>query len=302
MRPTDSTSRFSGLNVGTVRRIVKTLFAEAGFETAAIDARLLLQHATGYSHSMLIGQNQDIITADAVKALNGFCRRRLKGEPVDKILGFRAFYNYTFKVTHDVLTPRPETEALVDVALDVLADIPSPKILDLGTGSGAILITLLAELEHAFGIGTDISSKALMIAKLNAKANGVTARLSLLEGSWFDAVSRSENEKTAETTLFDVIISNPPYITSAAMTALDIDVLNYDPRLALHGGADGLDAYRVIIGSAENYMKSEGVLLLEIGFDQGDSVSNLLKQAGYRHIRLQKDGAGQDRILSASRA
>ena len=301
MRSTDFISRFSGLNLGNARRLVKTLFAEAGLETAAIDARLLLQHATGYSHSMLIGQNQDIITADAVKTLNGFCQRRLKGEPVDKILGFRAFHNYTFKVTHDVLSPRPETEALVDIALEVLVDSPAPKILDLGTGSGAILISLLAELETAIGIGTDISSKALMIAKLNAKANGVASRLSLLEGSWFDAVSRFENEKTREATVFDVIISNPPYIASKAMLALDIDVLNYDPRLALHGGKDGLDAYRVIIGSAAEYMKSEGVLLLEIGFDQGDSVSNLLKQAGYRHIRLQKDGAGHDRILSATR-
>lgn len=302
MTSLDFTQHFSGLNLRQVRRSVKAFLSEAGIDTAAIDARLLLEHATGYSHSNLIAQSQDVIAPDAVEVLNHVCQRRLRGEPVDKILGYRAFYNQTFKVTQDVLSPRPETEGLVERAIAHLKNTPRPKILDLGTGSGAILISVLAELENSIGFGTDISPKALLIAKENAVLNSVSSRATFLQGSWFKALDPADLEMMNESPLFDVIISNPPYITDTAMTQLDVGVLNYDPDLALSGGEDGLDAYRIIIGSAQAYLQPKGVVLFEIGFDQGQSVSKLLKQAGYHRICLEKDGAGHDRIISAMRA
>jgi len=179
---------------------------------------------------------------------------------------------------------------LVDTALAVLKNKADPRILDLGTGSGAIAISILAEIEEARGDAVDLSGAALKIAKENAAAHNVETRLTFHEGSWFAPVSGH----------YDIILSNPPYITAAAMNELDVEVAAFDPDLALHGGEDGLSAYRAIIAEAGRYLKPNGILLFEIGYDQGSSVSDLLKGAGFTDISIHKDLAGHDRMIKAA--
>ena len=289
----DDSSRFSGLSLSKSRIVVKTIFKEAGIESADIDARILLNHASGYTHLMLVTQGEDLLSSEAAARLNIYCQRRVQGEPVDKILGYKEFYNRRFRVSQDVLSPRPETEGLVDAALEFLRDVKSPYVLDLGTGSGAILISVLCEQEHATGIGIDLSQKAIDIASQNAETHAVTERVKFLRGSWFEPLKA--NYEVAPK--FDLILSNPPYITDIAMTKLPVDVMNYDPSLALRGGADGLEAYRTIIKSASHYLKRNCVIIFEIGYDQGDAVSDLLLSSGYYDVTVGQDLSNHDRYV-----
>ena len=213
---------------------------EAGLDSPDLDARLLVMAATGFSHADMIARGTELLSAEALELMSDYTERRLAGEPVDNILGSREFYGRSFKISKDVLSPRPETEMLVDAALEILKETPDARILDLGTGSGAIIISCLAEAAHAEGVAVDMSPEALTIAEKNAKTHGVADRLTFLHGSWFEPV----------TGVFDIILSNPPYITDEAMKALDIEVAQFDPELALRGGADGLTAYRAIISEA----------------------------------------------------
>jgi len=246
--------------------------------------------ATGLSHTDMIARGTEHPPASSIKQISDYAARRIAGEPIDHILGYREFYGREFKVSKDVLSPRPETEMLVDTALAVLKNKADPRILDLGTGSGAIAISILAEIEEARGDAVDLSGAALKIAKENAAAHNVETRLTFHEGSWFAPVSGH----------YDIILSNPPYITAAAMNELDVEVAAFDPDLALHGGEDGLSAYRAIIAEAGRYLKPNGILLFEIGYDQGSSVSDLLKGAGFTDISIHKDLAGHDRMIKAA--
>lgn len=176
---------------------------------------------------------------------------------------------------------------LVETALKVTRSQPNVDILDLGTGSGAIIISIMAEASMAQATAIDTSEAALKIARENAKIHGVDARIDFLNGSWFRPVKRT----------YDIIISNPPYITRPAMEALSIEVKDFDPPLALSGGEDGLDAYREIITEAKTYLNPNGIILLEIGFDQGASVAALLKEAGFTNIVTEQDLAGHDRMV-----
>ena len=184
---------------------------------------------------------------------------------------------------------------LVDAALGILKDKPpsfmKPRILDLGTGSGAIIISILAEAKNVEGAAIDLSQAALGTAKENAAAQTVEERLTFLQGSWFAPVSDQ---------CFDIILSNPPYITAAAMEGLDIEVKDFDPDLALRGGEDGLTAYRAIIAEAAKHLSPNGILLFEIGYDQGRSVSDLLTRAGFGDISVQKDLSSHDRMIKAA--
>lgn len=280
------------MTLSDYKRVVSNRLREVGKESSDLDARFLIMAVTGWSQTDLILRGDDSLSPELVAKIDTLTARRLAGEPIDHILGFREFYGCEFKVTKDVLSPRPETEGLVEAALGAVSALEKPRLLDLGTGSGAIIISCLLEREEAQGLAVDISLSALKIAEQNAKRLGVDDRLQFLQGSWFDPVDG----------VFDVIVSNPPYISDAAMGCLSEEVLIYDPEGALRGGIDGLDPYRIIIPKALTFLNSGGSLMLEIGYDQGRAVSAMMEQAGYRSVTLLKDYSGHDRIITGLKA
>ena len=224
----------------------------AGGDTPTLDARLLLQAAAGLTREDLIRGPDRMLTAEELARFESFMVRRERHEPVSRILGEREFYGRAFRVTPDTLDPRPDTETLIEAALSLIPK--GARLLDLGTGTGAIAITLLAERPDASGIATDLSPAALAVARDNAVRLGVADRLELVEGSWFAPV----------TGVFDIILSNPPYIPAVDIAALSPDVRNFDPTLALSGGTDGLDPYRTIASGAAAHLGAIGHVLVEI--------------------------------------
>lgn len=272
----------------TVRSLVETAtrrFAVAGCETPHLDARILLTSATGLTNEQIILEPQRIVTAEAQIAFLAAVARREAREPVSRILGEREFYGRRFDITPSVLDPRPDTETLIDA---VLAIMPlGARILDLGTGSGAILVTLLAERSDATGVGTDISRSALAVAAVNARALGVSNRLQLQESRWFEEVSGT----------YDVIVSNPPYIPEADIAGLAPDVRDFDPHLALTDGGDGLSAYRAIATGADLHLSPGGTVMVEIGAGQADAVEAIFVGAGFIPFRRFFDLGGHARGL-----
>ena len=250
------------------------ILRDGGIDTAALDARALLKTATGLPLEALIVKGREPLGAPSGKRLDEYVARRLAGEPVSRIRGSREFYGRDFKIDPNTLDPRPDTETLVDAALGLARgeDLSGRdlRLLDLGTGSGCILLTLLAELPDATGTGTDINPGALAVAGHNAKALGVADRARFVAADWFEGL----------TGRYDLIVSNPPYIASAEIEALSPEVARHDPRAALDGGADGLDAYRRIAARAERFLAPDGVLLVEIGSTQAGSVAELFRAAG----------------------
>ena len=255
-------------------------------DTAALDARLLLQAAANVSHEDIIAEPERRLSAEALAQFEAFVTRRLAHEPVSRILGARDFYGRSFRLTPDVLDPRPDTETLIDAALALIR--PRSRLLDLGTGSGIIAVTLLAERPDTTGVATDLSPEALAIARSNAERHGVLSRLQLRQGSWFAPVSGS----------FDLILSNPPYIPASDIPGLAADVRDYDPLAALTGGPDGLEAYRAIARHAAAHLNPDGHVLVEIGAGQADDVSALFAAAGFHNIKRFQDLGGHDRCLS----
>lgn len=254
---------------------------QAGIETPELDARVLLCHAARLSHEAYIARAREALPEDAARRLESAIARRLKREPVARITGAREFYGRLFILGQDTLEPRPDTETLIAAALDIVSDkgwLERPiRLLDLGTGSGSILVTLLAELPLASGIGTDLSLGALAIAAANARAHGVAPRAAFAAADWLDGITGK----------FDLVLANPPYIATGAIAGLAAEVAAYDPRLALDGGADGLDAYRAIAARAREVLAEDGCLLVEIGAGQGKDVAAILARAG-----LEPEGRG----------
>lgn len=225
------------------------------------------------------------LAAEQGKDLADLVARRVTHEPFSHIKGRRAFWKHDFAVTADVLDPRPDTETLVEIALT----LPFDRVLDLGTGSGCILLSLLAERRSTTGVGVDISAAALQVAKTNAGITQTEEQVQWLESDWFDAVEGT----------FDLITSNPPYITEAAYADLDPTVQRYEPRIALTPGGDGLAPYRLIAQQGAKFLAPDGYVLLEIGFDQGDSVQSIFKVSGWRDISCIPDLNGKDRVIRA---
>ena len=262
-------------------------------DTPELDAKWLLQDLWDLPETAFIADNDFTPTAQQADLLDQAITRRLAHEPVSRILGQRDFWTLTLDVSPDVLDPRPDTECLVEAVLNTLPDRTAPlSILDLATGSGAILLALLSELPNATGLGTDISDPALTIARKNSVRNGLDDRCQFQKANWFDGVEGR----------FDIITSNPPYIDHAALTGLPPAVADYDPLLALDGGADGLDAYRAILVDAPTYLTCVGLLGLEIGFDQADQVKSLATNTGLNNIQICSDLGGNDRVLLAFRS
>ena len=272
--------------VGAVLAAAMRRLAAAGSPTPQLDARLLLEAAAGLSREEMILEPARRLEPSALSRFEDLLIRRARHEPVSRILGEREFYGRRFRVTPAVLDPRPDTETLVEAALRAMP--AAPRILDLGTGSGAIIVTLLAERPDAAGVAVDLSPDALAVAAMNAQASGVMGRLTLLEGSWFTPVTGS----------FDLIVSNPPYIGSAAVAGLDPDVREHDPLLALDGGPDGLAAYRAIAREATSFLKPDGMVMVEIGAGQADDVAAIFADAGFVAAGRFADLAGHIRCLA----
>ncbi len=277
------------MTTGTALLIAATqTLRAAGVDDAARDARVLLAHVLDIDRSRLTLVLPDEVGPDTVAAFKRAVSARASRQPVAQITGRRAFYGRDFIVTGDVLDPRPDTELLVDTALSV----PFETLLDLGTGSGCILLTLLAERPGTRGQGVDLSRAALTVAGANARAVQVADRAVFREGSWFDAI--------ADDARFDLIVSNPPYISDDEMAALAPDVRNWEPHLALTPGGDGLAAYRQITARAPSYLTQGGHLMVEIGAGQGAAVKGLFQDAGFTGIQVLKDLAGHDRVITAT--
>jgi release factor glutamine methyltransferase len=261
----------------------------AGVEGARRDVRLLLAHALGVEPVDVIMRDMDAVDAVGLTAFERAVQRREAGEPVARIRGWREFYGRRFHVTPDVLDPRPETELLVS---EGIARLPRDgRVLDLGTGSGCIVVSVLAERTNAAGVGVDVSAAALAVAGMNADALGVAARVQFVEGGW-DAELDG---------LFDVVLSNPPYIPAAEMEGLAREVVNHDPRLALTPGGDGLGPYREILARASHLIARGGWIGFEFGLGQAPDVTALMAQAGLEEVEVFRDLAGIERAAFGRR-
>ena len=267
------------------------MLGRLGFESAALDAKLLTGHALGLTAlDLAVRENEPVDGAMAARVAE-LLQRRMSGESVARIIGEREFYGLAFTLNEATLEPRPETELLVDMALGALP--AGGRLLDLGTGTGCIPIAILANQPDACAVAVDLSAQALEAARENAERHGVAERLGLRQGSWFEPLLASPDGR------FDLIVSNPPYITSAVLETLAPEVRDFDPRLALDGGPDGLVPYRIIAAQAGDWLRPNGWLMVEIGHDQGAAVSALFLEAGFADISVYRDLNGLDRVVSA---
>jgi len=264
----------------------------AGVENPRGDARLLIAEALVCRREMVMAYPERALEAKERQLAEALIARRAAREPVSRILGRREFWSLPFTVTTAVLDPRADSETLVAAVLEhAPGDRAAPRLLDLGTGCGCLLLALLSELTSARGLGTDTSHAALMTAKENAKRLGLARRAAFVQASWCDAIGPG----------WDIILSNPPYIAAAVISTLDPEVRCHDPQTALDGGADGLAAYRALLPGAVRCLASGGLLALEVGVGQAEAVSALLAGVGLRQIDAKPDLAGVVRCLLARR-
>ena len=262
---------------------------EAQVDSPVIDARLLVEAAAGVTRTDLVTDPYRPLAPEQAATLDAYVERRSRREPVSHILGRKGFWKIMLQVTPDVLTPRPETEVIVDHALRAFAEHERFTLADLGVGSGAIALAILAERPGARALGIDVSEEALAVARDNAAHLGLEGRIALLRGDWTSGL---------EGDAFDLVVANPPYIRSAEIAGLDPEVREHEPRLALDGGEDGLRDYRVLAPEVLRVLKPGGLLLVEIGHDQGEAVSALFHAAGAQAVGVLKDLANRDRVVT----
>lgn len=269
--------------------------ASVGIDTARLDARVLVGHALERDAGWLIGHGDAPLDADAAEKIEALVARRAARQPVAQIVGGREFWSLPFRVTPATLTPRPDSETLIAAALGVFTDRDQPwRILDLGVGSGCLLLTLLRELPQARGTGIEICVDAVSVARQNACELGVEGRVEFRLGNWFEALRETDGP-------FDLVVANPPYIPEADIAALEPEVSRYEPCIALSGGADGLDAYREIAAGLDSVLKPTGVFIGEFGEGQHVAVSKLLDLFGFPDIDPKRDLAGIWRCCVARR-
>jgi release factor glutamine methyltransferase len=277
------------LSIAAARRRLAQQFRDAGFDSPDLDARILVGHALALDHAALAAQADRGLTGSEADAIAALARRRLAREPVARIVGTKEFWGLPIALNADTLVPRPETETIVEAALAALGDARNRplRIADLDTGSGALLLALLHELPVARGVGTDISSAALACARSNAAALGLGNR----------AVFVACSHGTGLVGGFDLVVANPPYVASGDIAGLEPEVRDFDPRVALDGGADGLAAYRAIIADAKRLLAPSGRLVLELGAGQLDAVRSLTVAAGLAIAEVRNDLSGVARAL-----
>ncbi len=271
-------------------RVWRQAFVQQHIQTAALDARLLLQHVSGLDAAQLITKDHLDMPAKELSAFNALCQRRLTGEPIARIIGHKEFLGRDFILNDDTLVPRPETELLVETALSKLPK--DGRFIDLGTGSGAIAISILAERSDMSGMATDLSENALLCAKENAEVLGVADHLRFVQSDWYADI---------EPQLFDLIVSNPPYIAVGEKAEMNQEALQFDPELALFAANDGLAAYVKIVDRAKEYLTEGGWLMVEIGHRQARAVSQLFLSAGFQQVSSIKDLSGLDRVVVGQR-
>lgn len=283
----------SAATLGDLYRSAAARLRDAGLPTPELDARWLLADVARLSARDIVLQAHAPASAATAIGLDAAIARRLSGEPVDRILGHREFWGLTFHLNASTLSPRPDTETLVEACLQALPDRAQPwRLLDLGTGSGAILVALLHELPEALGVGVDLAPEAVVQAGRNAEANHVGERATFVDGDWGSGLTGP----------FDLIASNPPYIPAAHVGKLDVEVRQHDPILALAGGEDGLDAYRAIAADAPRLLAPGGILALELGIGQESAVAAIVASAGLILAGPAKpDLAGIPRALLATK-
>lgn len=260
-----------------------------------LDARLLIQHLLGITHAQYLADPERKLSGEEIEAFMTLVLRRERGEPVAYLLGEKDFYSRSFKVTADVLIPRPDTELIVTLALKRLRALAWPRVLDLGTGSGAIAVTLACEYPEAHVTAVDVSPAALRVAQENAEQLGGNVRF--IESDWFAALGSADN-CAASCETFDLIVANPPYVAARDPHLLQ-DGLPFEPDLALTDGADGLSCIRRIIADAPRHLVAGAPLLIEHGYDQAEAVRALFAAGGYVDISTWQDLSGTDRVTGA---
>ena len=284
---------FTGLSVESARRALAAQLRSARLEQAELDARILLGAALGLDLTGLVAQAARLLSEAETSRLAQYAGRRIAGEPVARILGTREFWGLPFRLSEATLVPRPDTETVVELALEIFRERQAShqlRIVDIGTGSGAILLALLHDIPGAFGVGTDLSLTALKTARDNAAALGLADRASFVACSYAAALRGP----------FDLVVSNPPYIPSAEIPKLSIEVREHDPHLALDGGNDGYDAYRALIPQATERLAAGGALIVEAGQGQARNIETLMTAAALVVDRPPKaDLAGIPRAVSA---
>jgi release factor glutamine methyltransferase len=292
----------AGAGSGSVRTAIGALgrrFRAAGFDTPELDARLLVLAACNLAKEDYILCADRGLSSDEAERIRSFEIRRLASEPVSRIIGIREFWGRDFLIGPAVLDPRPDTETLVETVLSVLRDegrSNAPlRILDLGTGSGCILLTLLAELPSAWGVGADIDAGAIAIARQNALRLELDRRAMFMRGHWCEALAGP----------FDLVVSNPPYIRTLEIGTLDATVRCYDPMTALDGGADGLEAYRSIARNCDQSLAAQGWIAVEAGYGQANEIVRIFAEAGLSSAqnepRIERDLAGMERVVAIKR-
>lgn len=267
----------------------------AGIADPLLDARLLIAEVVGFSLTDFVMKPDRVVTPEESARIATMIERRANGEPVYRILGHREFHGLDLLLSKETLEPRPDTEVLVDTLLPTLKKVVSAKgsarILDMGTGTGAIVLALLKECPEATGIGSDISADALETAARNAARNDLGARFEAIRSDWFEKISGR----------FDIIVSDPPYIRTDIVATLDQEVRIHDPMAALDGGQDGLAPYRLIAADAGRFLVENGIVGVEIGFDQRLDVSAIFASHGFSLLDAVKDYGGNDRVLTFRR-
>jgi release factor glutamine methyltransferase len=280
-------------NISSFLNWSKVQLAKAGVPSPRLDSEIILAHTLNISRTDLWTQNQRIFSQSEIKMVKKYMERRLNREPISQIVGHQEFWSLDFIVDENVLTPRPETELLIETALDCISSSSTPKILDLGAGSGAIAVTMAKEISGCKVSALDIDPKALNIVKENSERHGVINRIEFI---------CADLRTSGWSGCFSLILSNPPYIKSEDIEKIMPEVRNYEPRKALDGGVTGLDFYRSIIPMAVSRLEENGFLILEIGHDQAYEVTALLNNFScYKNIKVIQDYSGYDRVVKAQK-
>ena len=261
------------------------------FNSAKLDAELILSKTLGLSRETILLNLNEKINEKVLKNFNYYLKLRKQNKPIAHILGFKDFWKYKFKVDKNVLIPRPETELIIEQALKILPKLSNKNILDIGTGSGCIIISIIKERENCKATAIDKSLKALKVAKLNAEMHQVNKKINFLN---IDVDKYFSNK-------YDLIVSNPPYIKNSELLSLDEDVKCYEPKLALLGGFSGLEFFFRIINKSNKLLKKNGKLILEIGHRQGKKIKKYLKLNGFNQIKIYKDLSGKERCIISSK-
>ncbi|HEX4709783.1 peptide chain release factor N(5)-glutamine methyltransferase [Phenylobacterium sp.] len=278
-----------GLNLLQAWQGAKQRLEAAGLSGPVIDARLLVEAAAGATRADIVGDPYRPLTPEQEATLGDYLARREHREPVSHILGRKGFWKIMLNVTPDVLTPRPDTETVVEWVLRDFPEHAAWSVLDLGVGSGAILLSILAERPAARGLGVDVSEEALAVARENAANLGLAGRTALLRGDWTEGLAEAS---------FDLVVSNPPYIASEVIETLEPEVRDHEPRLALEGGPDGLTHYRRLAPEVLRVLKPGGRFAVEIGYDQKTAVEALFREAGAAQVQTLRDLGDRDRVVA----